>query len=192
MTSVRNWERLTFLLSVLVCTGAILIVSARWSARKAEVLTHSITNSGWCEKSDGINQKDAKLISQLVDSNTFMTNPINMFHISVHSAGRQAPWIFSILDRCHSISGLCRTIKYYNLPHCFLSESKCEHLKGFCTNFANMKQEPDAYALFFKVCHFLNKQKQHQTQHMITLHSNTCHNFEINNKWPRRFYSTAT
>ena len=44
-----------------------------------------------------------------------MPNPINMFHISVYSASRQAPWIFSILDRWHSISGLCRTIKYYSL-----------------------------------------------------------------------------
>jgi len=68
---------------------AILIVSAHWSVYKAEVLIHSITNSVWCEKFDGINQKDVKLISQLVDSNTstFMTNPIIMFHISVHSAG---------------------------------------------------------------------------------------------------------
>jgi hypothetical protein len=39
---------------------------------------------------------------------TFMPNTVNMFHISAHSASRQAPWIFSILDRCHSISGLCQ------------------------------------------------------------------------------------
>jgi len=50
-------------------------------------------------KPDSINQKAAQLISQLVDSNTstFMPNPIKMFHISVHSASTQAPWIFSIL-----------------------------------------------------------------------------------------------
>ena len=48
-------------------------------------------------KSYSINQKAAQLISQIVDSNpsTFMPNPINMFHIFVHSASRQAPWIFS-------------------------------------------------------------------------------------------------
>ena len=114
-----------------------------------------------------------------------------MFHISVHSASRQAAWIFSILDRCHSISGLCRTIKYYSLPHCFLSESKCQHLKDFCTNFANLKQQLDAYALFFKVCHFLKKQKLHWTQYMVTLHSNACHNFEINNTRPGRFYCST-
>jgi len=76
---------------------------------------------------DGINQKAAQLISQLVDSNTstFMPNPINMSHISVHSVSRQVPWIFSILDRYHSIFGLWRTIKCYSLPLCFLSESKC-------------------------------------------------------------------
>ena len=38
---------------------------------------------------------------------TFRVPPC-MFHISAHSASRQAPWIFSILDRCHSISGLCQ------------------------------------------------------------------------------------
>jgi len=65
-------------------------------------------------------------------------------------------------------------------------------LKGFCTNFANLKQQFDAYALFLKVCHFLKKQTLHWKQHMVTLHSNACHNFEINKKKPRRFYSTAT
>jgi len=39
-----------------------------------------------------------------------MPNPVNMFHISVHSASRQAPYIVSMLHRCHSISELCRTI----------------------------------------------------------------------------------
>jgi hypothetical protein len=43
-----------------------------------------------------------------------------------------------------------------------------------------------------KVCLFVNKQKLHWTQHMATLHSNACHNFEINNKQPCRFYSAAT
>jgi hypothetical protein len=78
-TSARKCEYLTFLLSVLACTDAILIVSAHQSAYKAIVLTHSITNSIWYEKFDGINQKTAQLISQLVDINTstFIANPIN-------------------------------------------------------------------------------------------------------------------
>jgi len=122
---------------------------------------------------DGINQKAAQLISQLVDSNTstFMPNPINMSHISVHSASRQAPWIFSMLDRYHSISGLWRTIKYYSLPHCFLSESKCSHLKGFCTNSANTKTALDA-------------------THGHT--SQQCMPQLWNQQQPCRFYSTAT
>jgi len=90
------------------------------------------------------------------------------------------------------ISVLCRTTKYYSLPHCFLSESKRQHLKVFCTSFANLKQQLVADALFFKACHFLKKQTLHWTQHMVTLYSNTCHNFEINNQLPHRFYSTAT
>ena len=91
MTSERKCEYLTDLLSVLVRTDANLIVSAHQSAYKAEILTQSITNSIWCQI-DGINQKAAQIISQLVDSNTstFMPNPINMFHISVHSANRKA------------------------------------------------------------------------------------------------------
>jgi len=40
-------------------------------------------------------------------------------------------------------------------------------------------------SLRVKVCHFLKKQKLHWTQHMVTLHRNACHNFAINNKWPR-------
>jgi hypothetical protein len=81
-----------------------------------------------------------------------------MFHISVHSDGRQAPWIFSFLGRCHSISGLCRIIKNYSLPHYFFSETTT-----WC------------------ICTGLN-----------TWSHFTCHNFEINNKRPRRFYSTTT
>jgi len=111
------------------------------------------------KKFDGINQKATQLISQLVGCNTstFMPNPINMFRISVHSVSRQAPLWLSILERCLSVSGPCRSIKYYNLPNCFFSGSECQHLKRFCTNFSNMKQKLDAYALFFKVCHFLKK-----------------------------------
>jgi len=47
MMSKRKCVCLTFLLSVLVCTDAILIVSAHQSAYKAENLTQSITNSIW-------------------------------------------------------------------------------------------------------------------------------------------------
>ncbi len=49
MTSERKCECLTFLPSVLVCTDAILIVSAHQSAYKAEILTQSMTNSIWCQ-----------------------------------------------------------------------------------------------------------------------------------------------
>jgi len=49
MTSERKCESRTFLLSVLVGTGAILIVSIHQSAHKAEILTQSITNSIWCQ-----------------------------------------------------------------------------------------------------------------------------------------------
>ena len=49
MTSERKCECLTFLLSVLVCTDAILIVSAHQSAYKAEILAQPITNSIWCK-----------------------------------------------------------------------------------------------------------------------------------------------
>jgi len=38
----------------------------------------------------------------------------------------------------------------------------------------------------------MKKQKLHCTQHMVTLHSNACHNFEIDNTRPGRFYSSAT
>jgi len=41
--------------------------------------------------------------------------------------------------------------------------------------FANLKQQLDAHAIFFKVYHFLKKQKLHWTQHTVTLHSNACH-----------------
>jgi hypothetical protein len=64
-------------------------------------------------------------------------------------------------------------------------------MKGLCTNFANLKQL-DLYALLYEVCHFMKKQKRLWTQHVVTIHSNACHNFEINNKRPHRFYSTAT
>ena len=49
MTSEWKCESLTLLLSVLVCTDAILIASAPQSAYKAEILTQSITNSVWCQ-----------------------------------------------------------------------------------------------------------------------------------------------
>jgi len=45
MTSARKYECLTFLLCVLVCTDAILIVSAHQSAQEVEILTRPITNS---------------------------------------------------------------------------------------------------------------------------------------------------
>jgi len=45
MTSARKCECPTFLLTVLVCTDAILIVYAHQSAQEAEILTQSITNS---------------------------------------------------------------------------------------------------------------------------------------------------
>jgi len=57
MTSARKCEYLTFLLSVLACADAILIVSAHQSAYKAIILTHSIKNSIWYEKFDGTNQR---------------------------------------------------------------------------------------------------------------------------------------
>ena len=44
----KKCECLTFLLSVLVWTDAILIVSVHQSPYKAEILTQSITNSIWC------------------------------------------------------------------------------------------------------------------------------------------------
>ena len=141
---------------------------------------------------DGINQKAAQPISQLVDSNpsNFMSNPINMSHISVHSASRQAPWIFSILDRYHSISGLENNQILQSASMLPLWKQMLTS-QGFCTNSTDLKQL-DASALFLKACHFLPTQKLHWMQHMVTLHSNACHNFEINNKQPRRFYSTAT
>ena len=85
------------------------------------------SHSPACQYHSTLSQNEKNVGIQLCHSNTstFMPNPINMFHISVHYASRLAPWIFSILDICHSISGLCRKIKYYSLPHCFLSESKC-------------------------------------------------------------------
>ena len=49
MNSEGKCECLTFLLSVLVHTDAILIVSAHKSAYKAEILMQSITNSIWCQ-----------------------------------------------------------------------------------------------------------------------------------------------
>jgi len=49
MTSEWKSECLTLLLNVLVCTAAILIVSAHQSAYKAEMLTQSIINSVWCQ-----------------------------------------------------------------------------------------------------------------------------------------------
>ena len=106
------------------CNSNCFCSSISIQGRNLDTIHHKLN---LVSKSDDINQKAVLLISQLVDSNTstFMPNTIDMFLISVHSAARQAPWIFSTLDRCHSISGLCKTIKYYSLPHCFLSESKC-------------------------------------------------------------------
>ena len=48
-TSERKCECLTFLLTILVQTDAILIVSAHQSTYKAEILTQSIINSIWCQ-----------------------------------------------------------------------------------------------------------------------------------------------
>ena len=48
-SSERKCECLTFLLSVLVRTDAILFLSAHQSAYKAEILTQSITNSVRCQ-----------------------------------------------------------------------------------------------------------------------------------------------
>jgi len=87
------------------CNSNFFYSSITIQGRKFDTIYHKFN---LVSKFDGINQKAAQLISQLVDSNTstFMKNSINMFLISVHSAARQAPWIFSILDRCHSTSGL--------------------------------------------------------------------------------------
>ena len=49
MTSARKCECLTFHLSVLVRSDAILVVTAHQSAYMAEILTHSITNSISCQ-----------------------------------------------------------------------------------------------------------------------------------------------
>ena len=49
ITTARKCECLTFLLSVLVQTDAILIVTAHQSAYVAEILKHSITNSISCQ-----------------------------------------------------------------------------------------------------------------------------------------------
>ena len=49
MTSERKCEWLTFFLSVLVWTDAILIVSSHQSVYKAQILTQSITNSISCQ-----------------------------------------------------------------------------------------------------------------------------------------------
>ena len=106
------------------CNSNCFCSSISIQGRKFDTIYHKFNV---LSKFYSINQNAAQRISQLADSNpsTFMPNPVNMFHISVHSASRQAPWKFSILDRCHSISGRCTTIKYYSLPHWFLSESKC-------------------------------------------------------------------
>ena len=70
--------------------------SVTTQGRKFDTIYHKFN---LVSKYDSINQNIAQLISQLVDSNisTFMPNPIKMFHISVPSASRQVPWIFSIL-----------------------------------------------------------------------------------------------
>ena len=106
------------------CNSNCFCSSINIQGRKFVTIYHKFN---LVSKFDGINQKVAQLISQIVDNNTstFMPNSVNMLHISVHVHCRQASWIFSILDRCHSISVLCWTIKYYSLPHCFLSESQC-------------------------------------------------------------------
>ena len=77
MISERKCENLTFLLSVLVCTDAILIVSVHQSAHKAEILTKYIKKFNLVSKFDSINQKAAQLISQCVESNVY-------FHAKSH------------------------------------------------------------------------------------------------------------
>ena len=145
-------------------------------------------------KFDSINQKAAQFISQLVDSNTstFMPNPVNMcphFSTFCQQAGTlniQHSWKMSFHFWTLQNNQILKSASLLLLWKQMLT------LKGFWTSFGNLKQQLDAYALFFKVYCFLKKQKLHWTQHTVTLHSNACHKFDINNKRPCRFYSTAT
>ena len=72
------------------CNSNCFCSSISTQGRNFDAISHKLN---LVSKFDGIHKKAAPLISHFVDSNTstFMPNPINMFHISVHSAGTQAP-----------------------------------------------------------------------------------------------------